>query len=178
MSVAIVSDAAGLILLLAFVAKLADHRRFVESVRGYELLPQGLVLPAAAALMAAELLLGISLVAHVAPRIVLVASGALFSLFALGGLLVVRRRPSDEVDCGCLGPLAHLRLSRVSAAINGIVAATCIGAAVPDSQRVDITGATTAVLLALLLALTYWLSLYAASVLAHVGGIVKGGSSR
>jgi Methylamine utilisation protein MauE len=173
----IVTDSAALILLSAFMAKLIDRRQFIESVQGYRLVPSALAVPAAFALMILELAVGVSLIARVAPRGVLVATGALFCVFAAGALLIARRRPDDEVDCGCLGALARLRLSGTSAAINGAVAAACLGAALPESRTAGAMSVVVAALLAVLVALAYWLTLYATSVLARVSRIIGGGAS-
>src|SRR5919197_880940 len=77
----------GAILLFAAATKLAGFRGFRDGLTGYGLLPRSLVPAGAVVLVAAETVVGLALVARVAPRS---ASAAAAALFAISGVTLAR----------------------------------------------------------------------------------------
>lgn len=174
--VALVELTAGLILVIAFFAKLRDLAKFREAIRSYQLLPDVLTAPAAGIVLGGEGVLGVLLILGIALPVSLLASAALFVVFALAVTLAHARNPKSEVECGCLGNLAQLRMGRLSIVLNVAVAASCLAASLSrfaldgsvrftvyarfDSAEASFVQPALAVILAFL----YWLTIYAISV--------------
>ncbi len=93
--------AAGLIMIVAGVLKLADLDMSVYAVRSYDILPQVLVTPAGYALPFVEVALGFFLVLGLLTRWVAVFYLLLFAAFIFGTLWVQAR--GLEISCGCFG---------------------------------------------------------------------------
>lgn len=93
------SVCAGLVFLLAAVAKLRHRQLLPGVIANYRLLPDALVTPAAILLPVAELAIGVALLAGSRP-LAPVAAIALLLVFA-GAIAVNIRRGRTQIDCGC-----------------------------------------------------------------------------
>jgi hypothetical protein len=98
---------AGLLLgglfIAAAIAKLIDFGHFQATLGAYLLIPERLAMPAASALIAAELAFGAAaLVTGVTGwTLPLAGIAALLALYA-GAMAINLRRGRDHIDCGCL----------------------------------------------------------------------------
>ncbi len=93
------SICAGLIFLVAAVAKLRHRDVLPGVIANYRLLPDALVAPAAVALPVAELIVGAALLIGSRPLAPL-AGIALLLVFA-GAMAINIRRGRTQIDCGC-----------------------------------------------------------------------------
>lgn len=92
----------GGILLWAGLSKAFAHQEMVLAVDAYEVLPDALVQPVAAALPWIEILLGLFVLAGLFLQFSAAASATLLLLFlAVMGQAKARGLP---IDCGCFGP--------------------------------------------------------------------------
>ena len=120
----------GAILLFAAATKLAGFRGFRDGLTGYGLLPRSLVPAGAVVLVAAETVVGLALVARVAPRSASAAAAALFAIFA-GAIVAVLARGS-HVPCHCFGgssseAISGVTLARAIALLGSALAVAGIG---------------------------------------------------
>lgn len=118
----------------ALVGKLRAPRHFVEALRGYELLPKALAWPAAALLLASEVVL--------IPALLLPSSAALAAGFAAGLLLLYATaiainllRGRRDIDCGCGGPLQRQSLHPLLVLRNGFLTVMAALATLPLADR-------------------------------------------
>jgi uncharacterized membrane protein YphA (DoxX/SURF4 family) len=89
----------GFTLIYASLDKVSHSERFVQIVRGYELLPGSLVRPFALAMPWGEIAIGAALILGVFTRVVALASAALFGVFAAAVASALLR--GLEISCGC-----------------------------------------------------------------------------
>ena len=160
-----------LVLLVAAAGKVRNPGAFVDAVRKYELLPDRTASATAYVVIAAEASLGVALLLGVAARAALIGATALLLVFAAAsGSALVRRK---RLECGCLGSTGRLRVGWTSIAGNLVLAAGALASSTQPAVEPAFPAETaqlaiedTAVLwaLAMLLAGTYWLVLYAESV--------------
>ena len=94
------------VLVAAAVAKLADPNQFSQRVGDFGLVYDPLVVPAAWAIIVAELLIGIALVLRVSGS--LAAAFALLLLFI--SALAYGMALGLDIECGCFGPAIHVSL--------------------------------------------------------------------
>jgi hypothetical protein len=131
---------AALALVLGAAAwhKLRDLRAFHAAVSGYALLPAGLVAPAAAALVSAEVTIAAALLApgslDAAGRAGAVATAALLTLYT-GAIGVNLARGRRDVDCGCAGPGLRQPLHAGLVARNALLVVAALAAAAPVAPR-------------------------------------------
>jgi len=96
------------VFLIAFLHKVGAPASFVTTLKAYRLLPDGLALIAAYALIAAELVAAFALLVNsVFGSIAAVSLLAIYALAILVNLLRGRR----DIDCGCSGPYVRQTLS-------------------------------------------------------------------
>lgn len=91
--------------LYSGAVKLANPLDSQLAVAGYELLPESLISPAAIALPAAELILGLMLLLGVFTRAAAAASAALLVMFMAAIVWAWSR--GLQIDCGCFGGGGH-----------------------------------------------------------------------
>jgi hypothetical protein len=155
----------GMILAIAALGKWARPGAAIGAIRGYRLLPERLVRPAAFVLLFAESALAVALLGGVAQHAALAGAAVLLVFFSgLVGWTTARDR---QVNCGCLGSVVDLRLGRLSIAMNLALAGGGVAAATQPALRS--AGADAWLVLYLsgsLLAALYWLTTYARSVAA------------
>lgn len=94
----------GGLFLLGGIAKVKDFPSFTGTLGNYMLLPEALVTPAAAAIVAVELLAGVAAIGAVMIGTQL-AMGVIAALLLLYGaaMAINIARGRDDIDCGCLG---------------------------------------------------------------------------
>jgi Methylamine utilisation protein MauE len=117
----------GAVLLVAAVTKLPRPGRFVEAVRGYEVIPAGLARPVAVAVLAAETAAGLALLTGWAVSAALVVALVLFAAFSAAVGVALRR--GATVTCGCFGSADEQVSSRTLVRL-GLLLATTTGALV------------------------------------------------
>lgn len=153
----------GIVLLAAAAAKLRSRTDLPGILAGYGL-REALVRPAAVALVATEIALGVLLVAGVAPLAVSLAAVALGLVF-LGAVARVRAAGVTRLRCGCFGSQERstgFLLARAGAftALAGAAAAVAAFGS-PDVSRDDVlTGAVIALALAVVALGALVLALY------------------
>jgi hypothetical protein len=160
--------ACGFILLSAAIAKSRDLPGFARVLQGYRILPASLTLPISVLVVVAELVTGLALftVSWQAPGVA--GAAVLFGVFA-----AVASRPlvagDKGLECGCLGKSIRLGLSWVTVAANTALVVALIGALTTRTgTRIEMTEGALLAAVGMLLAVTYWLLLYGASVLRLV----------
>lgn len=94
--------AAGLVLLLAGFAKLADWRGFGRIVRDFRILPEAVSAPVAWLVPVAEVAVGAALLDPAIGRAASPLAAALFLLFA-GAVSINLVRGRRDLACGCFG---------------------------------------------------------------------------
>lgn len=160
-----------LIFALASVGKLGDVQAFADALRGYDFLPAVLTAPLARLIPLLEGAVAIALIAGYQLPIALSLAAALLATFALAGARALLH--GRDIDCGCLGRTAALRIGWISVAANvalvtgAFIAISQRAMAVPlprDAQSGNAAQIIVAWSLALLASVTYWLSIYAESV--------------
>jgi len=93
--------ALGVIFLWASLAKLSDVGGFASDIHNYRMLPTAIQNLFAMGMVWIEILVGIALVANVAPRSATLLGGAMLVMFlAAIGQAVARNL---DIDCGCFG---------------------------------------------------------------------------
>ena len=126
--------ALGLLFASAALAKLRDRERFAAIVEAYQVLPSGLVRPAAAVLPFIELAAALGLfVTQVRPLAIATSAGLLFIYASAIALNLARGR--RDIDCGCEGfgrrrPIAGWMLVR-----NVLLMAIAVVAVAPPAPR-------------------------------------------
>jgi hypothetical protein len=150
-------------------AKARDLAAFRAAVAGYRLLPERVAPAAAAALVAAEVVVGATLV--IGPRAgAALAAASLLALYG-GAIATNLARGRRDIDCGCGGPGARLPLSGGLVLRNAALAAAALAGLAPVGARalVWIDALTIAGTVAALVAL------YAATnrLLAHAPALAR-----
>jgi hypothetical protein len=170
--VRLIEFAVALILVPAALSKAVDVKGFTLAVRRFEILPSSLSRAVALGTIGAEIALALLLITGLAQVQALVVATLLFAAFSAIAWVEVSRREADEpvAECGCLGGVLRLRMSRGSATLNLFVSCLCVGAAMAvasgaGGDALSLSEASLA-LLAVPLACTYWLTHYALSVIA------------
>jgi hypothetical protein len=166
----VVRLALGLVLLLAFSAKAQSPTSVGETLQNFLPVPQRALVPASAALLATEVVLGTLLVIGWEQRVALTGAGVVLACFA--AVLWRTGRREGATPCGCLGTLVKLRAGQPSAIVNALASlGSFAAAAATPSYGVDtglgrLGSASGIVLLlsAVLLAGGYWLTMYVLSV--------------
>jgi hypothetical protein len=159
----------GLILVSASVGKLSSSSAFVKTFANLEAVPRLLRRSVAHLLPVIELGLGVSLLIGFQERLVLVLASGLFLAFGLVGAveLLHMRGGNTRTECGCLGGIGGLTITRGSVMANIGIAASGIAAALSyGSLKILELGLFMGWSLAVLASATYWLVLYGLSVLA------------
>lgn len=121
----------GAVLVAAAIPKLLRPEEFLNSVRGFRLLPTRIEAPVARAIPSTELLVGLLLLVGIGRAAAALVAAALFLSFTLA-LLINVVRGNVELDCGCfgfadpdrnerIGPVHVLRAAALTAA--GVVVA-------------------------------------------------------
>lgn len=156
---AVVSHALGaalsVLLLVGACSKLRDLGLFRANLENYQLLPEGLVAPAAVGLALWELAAGLAvLLAPVAP-LTLLAAGALL-LLVTGAVAINLLRGRTHIDCGCAGLSGHSGEQQLSWALvvrNALLLAALVIATSTHAERtlvwvdyLSVAGATLALL--------------------------------
>lgn len=114
--------------------KLADWRRFRAAVGNYRLLPDPLVPPGAAAVVALELAACVLLLLPAQRAGGALLAAALLALYAIAiGVNLARGRPS--IDCGCLGVGRRAPISRWMVGRNLVLGALVLLASLPPDPR-------------------------------------------
>jgi len=120
------------VLLAAAAHKLRDPARFRAALAGYALLPRSAERPAAAAMAAGELALGVLLLVPGSGAAPALGAAALLALYA-GAIGVNLARGRRAIDCGCGArpqPLGAGLLLR-----NALLVALALAAALPAGAR-------------------------------------------
>lgn len=157
-----------LILLSAAIAKSRDLPGFARDLQGYRILPVGFTQAVAVLVVVTELVVGLALFTASWQAPATLGAAVLFGVFA-----AVASRSlvagGKGLECGCLGKSIRLGLSWVTVVANTAVAAALIGALTAQTDiRVKMTERALLAAVGILLAVTYWLLLYGASVLRLV----------
>ena len=92
----------GLVMLMAGVPKLLDISRFVEIVRGYQLLPGRIVNWVGRLLPIWEIVIGLALLANIFRFWAALSALCLFLVFC-GAILTNLMRGRSYIPCGCFG---------------------------------------------------------------------------
>lgn len=166
----------GVVFLASAGAKWRRPRQAIQAVRAFDVVPDRLARPAGAALLTIETALAVTLLGGLFADVALLAAAVLLATFAAVVAATVTR--GSEIECGCLGDVVKLRASWVSVALNLVLAASAAVAALVGSDAPHDTGTLAALCAcAVLLAATYWLALFAESVLRTVAQQVEGSRS-
>ena len=123
-----------LLLASGAIGKARDLPRFRAVVEGYEILPARLAGAAALGFALAEGALAAALVAPLARGAALVATAALFALYAVA-IAVNLGRGRREIDCGCGGAAAHVPLSGWLLARNAGLVAMALACRAGTTER-------------------------------------------
>lgn len=110
-----------LVLLVAGISKLGGRREFIETVRNYRLLPEGLSIFVGRWIPILEVMIGISLLLGILIPLTTFATAALFILFGIA-VAVNLLRGRRNISCGCFGPQQNRPLTRILVARNMIFA--------------------------------------------------------
>ena len=97
-----------LVFVIAALAKLVDPNQFAQRVGDFGLVYDALVTPAAWAIVAAELGIGIALVFRVSGSL----TAAIVLLLVFMGVLSYGIALGLDIECGCFGPVVHVSLSK------------------------------------------------------------------
>lgn len=100
----------GMILLIASIAKLMEGSRFVEIVRGYQLLPERLVAWVGRLLPLWEIIVAFGLLTGLFQSWAALSALVLFLMFS-GAILVNLMRGRYYISCGCFGSGKDQQLS-------------------------------------------------------------------
>ena len=124
-----------LVLLVACAHKLRAPRAFVDTLRGYEIVPRALAAWVAIPVVAAELALGVALLVSDAARIATLGAVTLLLTYA-AAISVNLIRGRRDIDCGCSGAAARQSLSGWLVLRNACLAAAGLATLAPTSPRV------------------------------------------
>ncbi|MGH2912495.1 MAG: MauE/DoxX family redox-associated membrane protein [Solirubrobacteraceae bacterium] len=177
---ALIRFAVALVLLVSAIAKLPRLREFIEAVGSYELLPGPLTAPAGLAIVTAEAFVASALLAGFVVQDTLIGAAALFVVFASAVSIALRRK--QPFACGCLAGVVPLELGRVAVFLNTCVAIACVAAAFgpmaagPLGIDANWSASDGAVVFSasILVAASYWLTTYAASVTKRIEAATEG----
>ena len=123
-----------LLLGSAAIHKLRDRRAFLRTLAGYEIVPSPFTVPAAIALIAAELSIAAGLLASDDGFQPAIAAATLLLLYSTAiGLNLLRGR--RDIDCGCLGPAHRQPLSVWLLVRNALLIVAAGAAGLPVSER-------------------------------------------
>lgn len=128
------SGATALLFLSAAVHKLRGFGDFRTALGAYDVLPAAALGPAAGALAAAEVAIGVGcLLPGVAPAACIAGAG-LLALYS-GAIALNLSRGRRSIDCGCGGPGGRRPISAGLLARNAALAALLLLAALPAGAR-------------------------------------------
>ena len=130
----VVRGVLALVLLVACAHKLRAPRAFIETLRGYELIPGALAPWLGALLVLAELGLGLGLLVPAAQRVATSGAVTLLLTYALA-IAVNLLRDRRDIDCGCSGAADRQSLSGWLVLRNLCLAAGGITTLVPVAAR-------------------------------------------
>ena len=119
--------------LVTGIAKLSSGEVFIESIRGYGLVPVAAVDVVAAVVIVSELGLGIWLASGHARREALWTAAA--GLLGFGAIVAVAAWRGAAGDCGCFSGVAESSIGLGAIVRNAALAAVAINAAVVDRPR-------------------------------------------
>lgn len=126
--------AAALLFGFAAAHKLRSKTGFQEQLRAYGLLPEAMLVPSVAALIALETAIAIGCVLPATARVACLAGALLLALYSAAiGINLARGRRA--IDCGCGGPGGARPLRGDLIARNTLVAALLCVAALSPSPR-------------------------------------------
>jgi hypothetical protein len=126
--------ALGLLFLTSAWHKIRNFARFGSALANYRILPPRWVTASAAAFAAAEVCVGVSLLAPGATRIAALAAAALLGIYS-GAIAVNLARGRREIDCGCAGPRVRRPLSAGLLARNAVLIFLAAVCALPLADR-------------------------------------------
>lgn len=127
----------GLVLLTAGIAKLGNHREFIEVVRDYRLLPENVSRFVGRLIPLIELLVSAGLLFAVLTLWMSMAATALFLLFG-SAVSINLLRGRRDISCGCFGPNQNHHLAWGLVARNGTLAALASLASVVSARSVGV----------------------------------------
>ena len=122
------------VLLQSAAHKLRGIAVFAAAIRGYRLLPEKLSVAAAATFTAAELAIGLGLLAPSTGTFPARAACALIALYSLA-VAVNLARGRREIDCGCAGPAVRQPLRGALLVRNAALLAAAAICAQPVAGR-------------------------------------------
>lgn len=118
----------------AALHKIRDPRAFLRTFSEYEIVPRRVTIPTAFALVAAESLIAVGLMAG--PQGFPAGLAAVSLLLAYSLAIVVNLlRGRRDIDCGCLGPAKRQPLSAWLVFRNGVLVVAAAATALPVSGR-------------------------------------------
>jgi hypothetical protein len=126
--------ALALLFLVAAAHKLRDLGRFRATLADYRVLPDPLVAPAAALVVAAEVAVATALALPVGRTLGLAGAAGLLLVYA-AAIAVNLVRGRRHIDCGCTGPAARRRISGWLVARNAVIALASIVGLLPVAPR-------------------------------------------
>jgi hypothetical protein len=177
---ALVRAVVTLLFLTAALAKIPRLSGFVAALRGYHILPEGLVWPSAVATVTAETTVAVALLVGLAIPVALVVAGVLLLIFA--GVVALSLARQTTTTCGCLGQILELRLGRPAVAANVTLGLAALAAAPQTVLAMPwpATGtnapqlAVVSWMAAVLVVALYWIAMYVHSVLASLEEGLRG----
>ena len=125
--------ALGLLLVVAAWHKLRDFGAFRSALAAYDLVPLSRQAPAAMLVVAAELVVGTSLILFGGPASAL-AAAALLALYS-GAIAANLLRGRRDIDCGCAGPARRVPLGGGLVVRNLILIGAALSTCLPFAQR-------------------------------------------
>jgi hypothetical protein len=126
--------ALALLFLVAAAHKLRDLGRFRATLADYRVLPGGLVAPAAALVVAAELGVATALAVPAGRALGFAGAAGLLAVYA-AAIAVNLVRGRRHIDCGCTGPAARRRISGWLVARNAVLALVALAGLLPVVPR-------------------------------------------
>lgn len=149
--------------LWSALAKGTRLRQLGETVRTYGIRTGPMARLVALCVMVSEWLVVLMSPFPLTQRAALGLAAALLVAFATAG--ASRQRKEGAVECGCLGSGSGLLLTPATTVANAVSAAVALGATVVIAPRPIVVPSLP---IGLLLAGTYWLTLYAFSVMTRM----------
>lgn len=119
---------------LSALHKLRDFGGFSRQLADYRLLPDPLLLPAAAAVVGTECAVTIGLLMPGAQRVAAIAAACLLVVYAVA-IAINLARGRRNIDCGCSGPALRQTLSEGLLVRNGVLIAAALFATLPTTTR-------------------------------------------
>lgn len=112
------------VFLGAAIPKVMDPASFAEDVDNYRMLPDLLIGPVAVALPAVEILIAAALLTGIHAAGAALLAGTLLVGFAAAMVQSMVR--GIDLDCGCFGAVAEMRVSGLTVARNVVLTLACV----------------------------------------------------